>query len=226
MAKVLVIEDDLLLSSVVKKWLELSRYSVELTRSGKDGLSLFAHYEYDAVVLDLDIASTNGISVLKELRSRDSSVAILALSFKQSILDKEIGYTAGADDYLIKPFDLRELSLRLGALLRRQHSLKPAMLTCGNISLDTSAGKAHKGGSELKLSRTEYALLEFFMRFPNHLFSVDDLLNHVWKSDSSATAVGVRTYITRLRKKIDEAGKPSMLATVHGQGYRFDSTVR
>jgi DNA-binding response OmpR family regulator len=225
-AKVLVIEDDLLLSSVIRKWLELSRYVVELVRSGKDGLGLFAHYEYDAVILDLDIATTNGVSVLKELRSRDSNVAILALSFKQSILDKEVGYLAGADDYLTKPFDLRELSLRLGALLRRQHSLKPALLKSGNISLDTSAGKALKGGTELKLSPTEYALLEFFMRFPNHLFTVDDLLDHVWKSDSSATAVGVRTYITRLRKKIDEAGKPSMLATVHGQGYRLDAIGR
>ena len=226
MAKVLVIEDDLLLSSVIRKWLELSRYVVELTSTGKDGLGLFVHYEYDAVILDLDIAKTNGISVLKDLRSRDNNVAILALSFKQSILDKEVGYLAGADDYLTKPFDLRELSLRLGALLRRQHFVKPALLQCGNISLDTSAGKARKGGTELKLSPTEYALLEFFMRFPNHLFTVDDLLDHVWKSDSAATAVGVRTYITRLRKKIDEAGRPSMLATVHGQGYRLDATGR
>lgn len=222
MAKILVVEDELMLSSVIKKWLELSRHVVELTRSGTDGLALLKHYDFDAVILDLDLVSTDAIPILKELRARQADIAILVLSSKESILDKEIGFLAGADDYLTKPFDLRELSLRLGALLRRRHALKPPLLTCGDISLDTTAGKASKNGTELKLSPTEYALLEFFMRFPNHLFSVDDLLNHVWKSDSSATAVGVRTYITRLRKKIGENGKRSILATVHGQGYRLE----
>jgi DNA-binding response OmpR family regulator len=222
MAKLLVLEDDLLLASVIRKWLELARHVVEQVPSGKDGLALLKHYEFDAVILDLDLASMNGVATLKELRSREADIPIVVLSSRDSILDKEIGFLAGADDYIIKPFDLRELSLRLVALLRRHHSLKPALLKCGDISLDTTAGKVLKGDTELKLSPTEYALLEFLMRFPNHLFSVDDLLNHVWKSDSSATAVGVRTYITRLRKKITEDGKPSVLATVHGQGYRLE----
>jgi DNA-binding response OmpR family regulator len=222
MAKILIVEDDFLLSSVMKKWLELSRYVVEQVYSGEDGLALLKHYEFDAVILDLGFGGMDTIRMLKELRSSNNEIPILVLSSKYSILDKEIAFTAGADDYLTKPFDLRELSMRLGALLRRQQSLKPQLLRCGNITLDGGAGKAWKDGIEIRLSPTEYALLEFFMRFPNHVFSVDELLNHVWKSDSASTAVGVRTYITRLRKKISEDGKPSMLATVHGKGYRLE----
>jgi len=221
MAKILILEDDPLVASVTTKWLELSRYVVEHVQSGADGLALLKHYDFDLVILDLGLAA-DGVKVLKELRSQDTEIPILVLSAKDTILDKEIGFSGGAHGFLVKPFDLRELSLRLGALLRRQHSLKPTLLTCGGISLDTAAGKALRNGAELKLSPTEYALLEFFMRFPNHVFNVDDLLNHVWKSDSAATAIGVRTYIARLRKKIDDDGHPSMLATVHGKGYRFE----
>src|SRR6516164_4645457 len=123
MAKLLVLEDDLLLASVIRKWLELARHVVEQVPSGKDGLALLKHYEFDAVILDLDLASMNGVATLKELRSREADIPIVVLSSRDSILDKEIGFLAGADDYIIKPFDLRELSLRLVALLRRHHSL-------------------------------------------------------------------------------------------------------
>jgi DNA-binding response OmpR family regulator len=226
MAKILIVEDDVALASVTKKWLELSRHFIEQVHTGAEGLALLKHYDFDAVILDIGLPDMNGIQVLKEFRSCGGKVPILVLTAKDTILDKEVGYEAGADDYLTKPFDLRELSLRLGALMRRPHILKSALLTCGSISLDTAAGKVFKSGRELELLPTEYALLEFFLRFPNHIFSVDDLLNHVWKSNSAATSIGVRTYITRLRKKISEDGKPSMLKTVHGQGYRLESETR
>jgi DNA-binding response OmpR family regulator len=223
MAKILIVEDDIPLVSVIRKWLEVSRHTVEQAYDGKEGLALLKHYEFDAVILDIGLPAVDGIEVLKEFRSYGGEIPILVLSGKDTIPDKEIGFGAGADDYLTKPFDLRELSLRLGALLRRPQSLSAPLLTCGNITLDPSAGKVFKDGEEMKLLPTEFALLEFFMRFPNHVFSVDDLLNHVWKSRSAATAVGVRTYITRLRKKLGGQGKQSMLATVHGQGYRLET---
>jgi DNA-binding response OmpR family regulator len=223
MAKILIVEDDVALAAVAKKWLESSRHFVEEARTGTDGLALMKHYDFDVVVLDIGLPGIDGIEVLKQFRSRGGKAPILVVTAKGTIFDKEVGYAAGADDYLTKPFDLRELGLRVEALLKRPPSLQTPTLTCGNISLNTSSGRVYKNGIELELLPTEYALLEFFMRFPNHVFSIDHILSHVWKSDSPATSIGVRTYITRLRKKIDEKGKPSMLTTVHGQGYRLDS---
>jgi DNA-binding response OmpR family regulator len=222
-AKILIVEDDVALAAVAKKWLESSRHSIEQADNGPDALALLKHYEFDVVILDIGLPGINGIQVLKEFRSYGGKVPILVLTANDTIVDKEIGFAAGADDYLTKPFDLRELSLRVEALLRRPPELKSQTLSCGNITLDTSSGKVHKNGVELTLLPTEHALLEFFLRFPNHVFSIDDLLNHVWKSDSVATSNGVRTYIARLRKKIDDEDKPSMLATVHGLGYRLES---
>lgn len=222
MAKLLIVEDDNTLSSVMKAWLELARHSVEVTHTGTEALALLKHYHFDLVILDLGLPDMDGVEILKQFRSRGESTPALILTARDDILDKEQGFGAGADDYLTKPFDMRELSLRLGALLRRTPSLKSSTLKCGDLCLDTATTKVSKGVQELDLRPIEYSLLEFLMRFPNHVFTTDDLLNYVWKSDSAATSIGVRTCIARLRKKLGSDPRTTRIATVYKQGYRLE----
>jgi|SRR6516162_5055220 DNA-binding response OmpR family regulator len=222
MAKLLIVEDDRALSTVMKAWLELARHLVEVTHTCSDALALLNHYHFDALVLDLGLPDMDGLNVLTELRAKGANIPTLILTAKDQIGDKERGFDAGADDYLTKPFDMRELSLRLGALLRRSPSLQSKVMKCGDLELDTATKKVTKAGQILDLRPIEYSLLEFFMRFPSHVFTTDDLLNYVWKSDSTATAIGVRTCIARLRKKLGGDESNSLIATVYKQGYRFD----
>ena len=222
MAKLLIVEDDRALCSVMKAWLELARHLVEVTHTCSDAVALLKHYHFDVVVLDLGLPDNDGLTVLTDLRSRGEQIPILILTAKNQIVDKERGFDAGADDYLTKPFDMRELSMRLGALLRRSPALRSKVMKCGDLELDTATRQVSKGGQHLDLRPMEYSLLEFFMRFPSHVFTTDDLLNYVWKSDSTATAVGVRTCVARLRKKLGTDETNSLISTVYKQGYRFD----
>jgi DNA-binding response OmpR family regulator len=222
MAKMLIVEDDQTLSTAIREWLELARHAVEEVHTASDGLDFLKHYGFDVVILDVVLPDMSGLEVLKQFRSQGGSTPFLVLTAKNHLDDKERGFDAGADDYLTKPFDMRELSMRLGALLRRQPSLRTTVLTCGDLVFDTRTGKVFKAREELQLWQSEYSLLEFFMRFPNHVFSTDDLLNYVWKSDSTATAVGVRSCISRLRKKLRNSDGSSMIVTAFKQGYRFE----
>lgn len=144
------------------------------------------------------------------------------LTGKADIDSKEQGLDRGADDYLTKPFEPRELSSRIRALQRRPSLTCDNSLKSGDICFNISQGKVTKGAELVQLMPQEYALLEFLMRHPNQVFSADALLNHVWKSDSDATGIAVRTSIMRLRKKLQTEGKPPIISTVHGIGYRFE----
>jgi len=222
MAKILVVDDDRLLTAMIKEWLERERHSIEEVHNGSEAMDLLKHYQFDLAILDWGLPQLDGIQILKEFRSRGGNMPILFLTGRKTILEKEAGFEAGADDYLVKPFDMRELSVRVLALLRRAPAFKSTVLQCGPISLDTAQGRVTRDGVELKLFPKEYALLEFFLRHPNHIFSVDDLLNHIWKSDSEATTGAVRTNITRLRQKIEVENGPRVV-TVHGLGYMFET---
>lgn len=223
MAKVLLVEDDLVTCDMVRDWLEHELYVVEEAHNGEEALDLLKLYQYDIVVLDWALPGLSGVETLQKFRSSGGVTPVLMLTGRRSISEKETGLDAGADDYLTKPFDMRELSARLRALLRRQAAPRSSVMSCRSITLDPASCQVTRNGEELKLLPTEYALLEFFMRHPDRVFSTDDILNHVWKSDSEATATAVRTYITRLRKKLDQEGKPSIITTVHGIGYKLES---
>lgn len=222
MAKILLVEDDLTAAAMVKDWLEYELYVVEEVHNGEDALDLLKTYSYDVIVLDWQLPKMSGVDLLKDFRDRGGKTPVLMLTGNRTIGEKETGLDAGADDYLTKPFDMRELSARLRALLRRSPTARSTVMKCKHVSLDPSTCKVTSDGAELKLLPTEYALLEFLMRHPDRVFSIDEILDHVWKSESEATATAVRTYITRLRKKIDVEGKPSIITTVHGLGYKLD----
>lgn len=224
MPKVIVIEDDAGLNRMIREWLVFSeRHTVEYAENGSDGLDKLLCSDFDAIVLDWEMPGKSGIEVLREYRSSGGKAPVLMLTGKGGIVDKEAGFDAGADDYLTKPFHMKELSARLRALIRRAGGTVSNVLQLRDISLDPGAFKVTREGKEIQLLPREFALLEFLMRHPDQVFSADTLLNRVWSSDSEATVDAITTCIKRIRKKMDVEGQPSIIKTVHGVGYKMES---
>ncbi len=223
MAKILIVEDDLGLSKMVRDWLVFEKHQVEEVADGNEALEKLRFYEYDLVILDWMLPGMSGVQILREFRNTRGSTPVLMLTGKDTIIDKETGLDAGADDYLTKPFHMKELSARTRALLRRPRDIVTDTIKVGDLLLDRGKHKILKNNVEVKLLPKEFALIDFLMRHPNQVFSVDALLNRVWESESDATADAVTTCVKRIRKKLDSEGKPSIIRTVHGVGYRLDT---
>ena len=222
MAKILLIEDDDELATRLKEWLEFEHHKVEHTASGVEGKDLLRLCEYELVILDWSLPDMQGIDVLKEFRDHLGATPVLMLTGKDTVNDIEKGLNTGADDYLTKPFDMRELGARIKALLRRHSSNYDPVLKTKTVELDTRTREVKKNGKPVKLQPQEIALLEFLLRNPNDIFSVDALFSRVWPSDLDASPDTVRVCITRLRNKLDNEGQPSVISTVHRVGYRID----
>jgi len=217
MAKILLVEDDQALASNVKSALLFEHHQVELVEDGNEAADMMRLYQFDLVVLDWELPGKTGPEICKEYRSQGGQAPILMLTGRGSASDKEAGLDAGGDDYLTKPFNMKEFLARIRALLRRPPQIVDNVLTAGNISLDPKKRRVHKDGQPVVLVPKEYALLEFLMRHPNQVFTPEALLNHVWPSDSEATVLALRSTLKRLRSKIDPDG--TMLQTQHGVGY-------
>lgn len=222
MAKVLFVEDEKALSDVVVDWLTAQQYIVEHVADGQEALHRLNCYQYDVVILDWGLPGISGIEVCQQFRSKGGATPVLMLTGKRDVDDKEAGLDAGADDYLTKPFHMKELAARLRALLRRPQAVVSNQLTARDVVLDPTTHRVTKGGAEVNLLPREFALLEFLMKHPSQVFSADALLDRLWASESDATSGTIRTYVNRLRNKIDTEGQPSLICTVHGIGYRFD----
>jgi two-component system response regulator MprA len=223
MAKILVVDDDKDLAGMVEDALTFDHHAVELVFTGSEARDMLRVYKYDAIVLDWDLPGMSGIDVCKELRNKGDLTPILMLTGKGEMDNKEQGLDAGADDYLTKPFQVRELKARMRALLRRASGSASNILTIRDIELDATSFRVTKAGKEIKLVQREFQLLEFFMRNPNKVFSAEAILDRVWASDSDASPEAFRTCLTRLRKKIDTDGADSLISTVHGVGYKFNA---
>lgn len=222
MAKILVVEDDKLLGPTIEDWLKGEKHTVELVVDGREGLDRLKFYDYDLIILDWQLPEVSGLEICKQYRISGGKTPVLFLTGKTAIQDKEAGLDTGADDYLTKPFEMRELSARLRALLRRAPLSSDNILKAGELVLDTAACKLSKNGEEVELFPKEITLLEFFMRHPGQVFNADALLNKVWSSESDVSPDSIRSHIARLRSKIDSKEKPSMLRTVRGLGYKFE----
>lgn len=222
MAKILLVEDDSTLATRVVEWLESEKHVVEHAENGTLACERLEDFKYEVVILDLGLPDMSGIDVLKKFRARGGITPILILTGQDGVDDKERGLDSGADDYLTKPFDARELSARLRALQRRPQNFSGVTLTAGLLVLDTVSRKVKLNGVEVTLKPREFAMLEYMMRRPGKVVSPDELLRNVWGSDSDSTSETIYTHIKNLRKKLTVEGVDPPIKTVHGVGYRVD----
>ncbi|MCC6976996.1 MAG: response regulator transcription factor [Candidatus Melainabacteria bacterium] len=223
MARILVADDDKQLCGLIEDWLIHQKYTVDITYNGGDAQEMLKTYEYDCIILDWDMPEVTGIDVCKTFRTNGGETPVLMLTGKSSIDSKEIGFDSGADDYLTKPVELRELSARIRALLRRKPTQQLTILNAGNLYLDPAKRTVTKNGKEIELWPIEFALLEFLMMHPDQIFNADALLHQVWKSEASAGPEAVRTTIKRLRRRIDDDSKNSLIKNVYGFGYKLST---
>ncbi len=221
MAKVLVIEDDPVIAETLRDWLETQGHIGEVAFTGTEGLSILKEFGFDLAIIDWQLPGMAGPDVCTAYRSGGGRTPILMLTKKSLVVDKEQGLDAGADDYLAKPFDTRELGARVRALLRRSTDLFSSKKLVGLLSLDQATGTLTVGTRSCHLVPRELALMEFLMRHPKTFFTPDKLLDHVWSSTSDIGQEALRTCISRIRSKIDEPGKPSIIENAKGWGYKI-----
>jgi len=222
MAKILIVEDDESLAESVRRFLLFDQHSIEISHDGMQAYEKLRDTMYDVILLDWELPGMTGIDILKRYRQNGGSTPIIMLTGKSTVRDKESGLDTGADDYLAKPFDMKELGARVRALLRRPAQIATKVTAFGNLQLDTARHGVIKDGESIALVPKEYQMLEFFMRHPNQVFSADVLLNQIWSGDLDTTTDAVRTVLKRLRKKIDPEQK--LIRTVHGVGYILETT--
>lgn len=227
MAKILLVEDDASIARMVSDYLKKKQHLVDSVGNGVAGLENLRHYRYDLVILDWELPQMSGIELLKKLRQDRNHVPVIMVTGKGQFEDKEAGFTCGADDYITKPFDIRELGLRLEALLRRPGDFNHKHITSGELRLEEGTRTVVKHGQPISLLAKEYALLEFLMRYPNQYFLPEILLNRVWPSDSDATVEALRTCVKRIRQKLDDSDDSySVIESTRGLGYRFVSIAK
>lgn len=219
MAKILLVEDDAALAEMVCGWLEMERHQVEQTDDGEDGRSRLKHYQYDLVILDWDLPNLSGIEICKQFRADGALTPVLMLTGHGMISDKESGLDAGADDYLTKPFHMRELTARIRALLRRPAVFAGKVLTVRDIELDCGGRSVTRGGQAVHLKPKEFDLLELFIRYKNEPFSPEALIARLWSNDEDASIDSVRVHINRLRTKLEKEGEEPLIQTIRGTGY-------
>ena len=217
-ARVLVVEDDPDIGDVVRRSLRREGYDVRLAADGSEALDEAAVFEPDAVVLDLGLPKVDGIEVSRRLRA-NGDVPILMLTARDSVDSRVEGLDSGADDYLVKPFDLQELLARLRALLRRRPPRGSASLIVGDLKLNPATHEASRGDRMLELTAREFELLEFMMRNERLVVSRDKLLEEVWGYAPFSETNTVDVFVSNLRRKLEAEGEPRVLHTVRGAGY-------
>jgi two-component system OmpR family response regulator len=219
--RVLVVEDKVKLATVLSRGLRKEGLSADIASSGEDAIWMAAATPYDAVILDVMLPGIDGFETCRRLRSESVWAPILMLTALESVDDRVTGLDSGADDYLTKPFSLRELLARLRALMRRGAAKRPTVLQVGDLRLDPAARRVWRGESEVSLSQKEFAVLEALMRRAGEVLSRLDLLEAAWDQSYENRSNIVDAYVRRLREKIDRPFREDTLETVRGSGYRL-----
>ena len=220
--RLLLVDDDEVLVDAIANHLIAQRYAVDIATDGEEAWEYIALFNYDFVVLDVMLPKIDGISLCKKLRDRDYSMPILMLTARDRSTDIVEGFNAGADDYLVKPFNFDELTVRIHALLRREAQALTSVLKWGNLSLDLNSLEVIYDGKPLNLTVKEYALLELFLHNHNRVFSLDGIIESLWTFEEPPTEGAVRTHIKTLRQKLKKAGAAKdLIETVYGIGYRL-----
>ncbi len=216
--KILIIEDDEAILKVLQRVLSYEGYEVFKALNGQQGLNSARENRPDLVILDVMLPGMDGLEVCRRLRL-GGSLPILMLTAKDTIQDRVTGLDAGADDYLVKPFEVEELLARLRALLRRTKSERQPVLTFSDLTLDTNTRQAYRKGREINLTATEYDLIELFLHHPRQVLTREVIFDRVWGYDFGGESNVLDVYIRYLRQKLEEAGEARLIFTVRGVGY-------
>jgi two-component system response regulator MprA len=218
--RILVIEDDDEVRAAIRRALMLGGYEIILAQTGSEGLSRAQNDVPDAIVLDLGLPDIDGIEVCRTLRRAGNRTPILMLTARVAVEDRVDGLEAGADDYLVKPYDVRELQARLRAIMRRHvEGADGGVLRFEELELDPDAHAARVGEREIDLTRTEYQLLELLMLNPRRVLTSELIYDRVWGYDFGPSGNALRVYIGYLRRKLEAEGQRRLIQTVHGVGY-------
>lgn len=221
MTMILIVDDDKGLVNLVFQSLNFEQYRCEIAYDGKEAREKLADPIFGLIILDWQLPDATGPELLQEYRRAGGSAPVLMLTGKDSVEDKEMGLDSGADDYLTKPFSVKELTARIRALLRRPQEVQNNELRAGDLVVDSKNRKVSVNGQAVILLPKEFQLLEFMMRHPNCVFSTEELLNRVWSSESVSTIEATKSTMKRLRKKLDPDG--NYIRTKHGVGFIFQT---
>jgi DNA-binding response OmpR family regulator len=223
--RLLLVEDDARIARFVAKGLREQTYAVDVSATGDDALYQAAINTYDLIILDVMIPGHDGFEVCRELRKSGQRTPILMLTARDAVEDRISGLDSGADDYLTKPFEFRELLARLRALLRRSGELRPAKITVADLVLDTAAQTVSRNGRTVPLTAKEYALLEFLARNAGRVVGRAEIAEHVWDETFDPFSNLIEVYINRVRRKIDADSPKALLHTRRGAGYLLGSAA-
>jgi two-component system response regulator MprA len=220
MTQILVVDDEPAVRRALERALRLESYDVELAADGREALDVLAERPPDAIVLDVSMPGIDGLEVCRRLRAAGDRTPILMLTARDAIDDRVKGLDVGADDYLVKPFALRELQARLRALLRRTSDTDDAeVLRYADLVLDPIAHEVYRGERKIELSKTEFLLLELFLKHPRQVLTRTTIFENVWGYDFGPTSNALGVYMGYLRRKTEDGGEPRLLHTVRGIGY-------
>jgi DNA-binding response OmpR family regulator len=221
--RTLIVEDQAKMASYLKRALEEQGYAVDVAHTGREALDWTRVVEFDLIVLDIMLPELNGLAVCRTLRDQGNQAAILMLTARDNVDDRVTGLDAGADDYLIKPFELKELLARLRALSRRRTEADTNILMVADLSMDTRTRVVTRSDRYINLTRKEYAVLECLMREPVRILTRAEIAESVWNYDVYNQSNVVDVYIRNLRRKIDDPFDMKLIQTERGAGYRLSA---
>ena len=219
--RILIVEDDTALSGFVRKGLEAEHYVVDTSADGEQARAMALEFDYDLLLLDLNLPRLDGVSVLKEVRSRKSSMPILVLTARYRVEDRVRCLDIGADDYLVKPFSFSELSARVRALLRRSRLPAESVLAVADLQMDRVERRVTRAGRSIDLTSKEFALLEYLMRNAGRRVTRAMIIEHVWNLSFDSATNLVDVYIAYLRRKVDDSSPCKLIHTIRGVGYEL-----
>jgi two-component system copper resistance phosphate regulon response regulator CusR len=217
--RILLVEDEARVAGFLAKGLREQSYAVDIAANGESALYQAAINHYDLVILDVMLPLKNGYAVCRELRDAGFGAPILMLTARDSVDDRVAGLDSGADDYLVKPFDFKELLARLRALARRSGKPRPESLTVADLAVNTASHAVTRAGRAINLTAKEYALLEFLVLNQGRVVGREAIAQHVWEESFDAFTNVIDVYIKRLRAKLDRPGAPRLIHTRRGEGY-------
>jgi len=222
--RILLVEDEHKVASFIRSALEEQSYAVDVSHDGEEGYYLAESTDYDLVILDIMLPRLDGFQVLRQLRARRPALPVLALTARGSVEDRVRGLDLGADDYLVKPFALAELTARVRALMRRGVRESTAELRVDDLVLDSSRRRVMRAGHPIELSNKEYSLLEYLMRNANHAVTRGMIAEHVWDASFDSFTNVIDVHINHLRNKIDRGSSRKLIHSVRGVGYRISAS--